>query len=180
MGHTTSNQVQRCRNRCPRSTRTALVLAVRNPYEYWQSVFKYTWDGKSIIAHRKFRDRGIGMEAMRAGALHSFTGFMQWAEKNGWQYTQTFRLARSCGSPCHYDFLLRTETLAHDWQRLVTNFSLPHVALPHINEGHASSSASTPPNHELTPEAIRIVNKLDSHIFATFGYTMRQSDPSIR
>ena len=59
-----------------------------------------------------------------------------------------------------------------DWQRLIVNYSLPHVSLPHINAGEADivGEGLEPPATELTPEIIRIINSVDDFIFREFHY----------
>jgi hypothetical protein len=114
---------------------------------------------------------------MRAGPMSTFPSFMRWVERSAPQFAQSQRIARSCGSPCRHDALLRTETLTADWERLVRNWSLPAVALPVINavsEAHHGGDGAAGPSAEFTPEAVRIINKLERSLFTEFGYRERQ------
>ena len=59
--------------------------------------------------------------------------------------SQSGLLHRACGDPCRYDRLLHTKTLTDDWIAMVTDFGLPRVALPRLNEA-VSGRTVTPPN----------------------------------
>ena len=79
------------------------------------------------------------------------------------------RLQRACGDPCVYDALLRTETLASDWMRLLAGLSVPPISLPRLNGGQQS------PVHpaSMSRQQLDIINQIDGWIFAEFGYPMR-------
>ena len=79
------------------------------------------------------------------------------------------RLQRACGDPCVYDALLRTETLASDWMRLLAGLRVPPISLPRLNGGQQS------PVHpaSMSRQQLDIINQIDGWIFAEFGYPMR-------
>ena len=77
--------------------------------------------------------------AQAKGVLNSFVQFVGWMGRDGLELTGASlasRLERHCGRPCRYDYLLRTESLAADWLRLVEALGLPRHALPRVNEAN--------------------------------------------
>ena len=91
------------------------VLAVREPYKYWQSLFKYSWleSSQSFVAWW-LSEHGERSKALRRqGTLQTFAHFMRWVEAEGEAMTgglsQSGRLHRACGEPCQFDRVLHTE-----------------------------------------------------------------------
>ena len=185
MGHTSVGAVTGCAAKC--NVPVAIVVTVREPYKYWQSVFSYSWIGDAaFLTWWLGKYGGMGTEQRRAGPLRSFLHFMRWVEATGccpwdgprvqspdrWPISQSGRLHRACGDPCRYDRLLHTETLTDDWIAMVTDFGLPRVALPRLNEAVGGRTV-TPPNMTLTDEIVAIINRVDAPMFSEFGYQKR-------
>lgn len=55
---------------------------------------------------------------------------------------------------------------------MVTDFGLPRVALPRLNEAVGGRTV-TPPNMTLTDEIVAIINRVDAPMFSEFGYQKR-------
>ena len=153
------------------------VLAVREPYKYWQSLFKYSWleSGPSFVAWW-LSEHGERSKALRRqGTLQTFAHFMRWVEAEGEAMTgglsQSGRLHRACGEPCQFDRVLHTENLAVGWNALVEELNLPRVSLPRLNA--VKESGETLPDTTLTNEVIGIINRLDTAMFSDFGYGRR-------
>lgn len=163
MGHAGRPSVSACTAHCP-SSKTLLVLSVRNPYDYWTSLFKYGRRGvNSAIAnalpHEYFE------------TFPTFVGHVATPEQFKWSLT--FRVQRACGNPCVFDFLLHTETLAADWSRLLTSLELPQIPLQRVNVGLHNETAGLDWK-TMSTDISRKVTKLEWWIFATFGYAKRQ------
>ena len=115
--------------------------------------------------------------AQAKGVLNSFVQFVGWMGRDGLELTGASlasRLERHCGRPCRYDYLLRTESLAADWLRLVEALGLPRHALPRVNEANDLGRWGKAPATEHTAGTIRFVNRAEAPVFEEFGYSMRQ------
>ena len=115
---------------------------------------------------------GHSVASARAGELRSFVHFMRWVRHSGRHFSQSHRIKRSCGRPCVYDHLLRTESLSTDWQTMVEKYGLPHVALPRLNSV-SSTQREQPPDATLTPEIYQIINEIERSMFNEFNLTRR-------
>lgn len=196
MGHLKDpHAIEPCKRKCAHSnTPTAVVLTVRDPYDYWVSCYKYAYEyacgpneimsGEAIFLHANHR-ACLGGGAKGQGVLKSFENFMEYVGSpafvhdggttghGGW--TLTSRIRHACGQPCKFDFLLHTETLTRDWERMLRHFNLPHVALQHDNDSGASDGSlwGAAPRAVYTAKTRRVVNALEAEIFDEFGYKMR-------
>ena len=168
MGHSKLNDIRSCESRC-RGVPMKRVVSIRNPYTYWPSVYKYAWLARDSAVAQWFANRRYSVHKMRQGPLKSFGTFMKWARQHTY-YTLTERLNRSCGDPCSYDALLRIETLAEDWRRLIKVHHLPKIALPQFNTATSNRTAPAPPA-TLTGDVVQIINQLEGRVFAQFNYT---------
>lgn len=101
--------------------------------------------------------------------LSTFLNFMQWISEDDNGFSQSARIYRACGRNCTYDRLLHTENLTASWAKLIVDYNLPHVALPHLN----SVTYSDDLDATLTPQIISIINRVDERMFTDFGYSMR-------
>ena len=142
-----------------RGVPTSRLLTVRQPHDYWASLFRYAWacitheidptscnsaESKALLADPA---SGVAHNATHSsrGVLGSFGAFMRyvrdsplWANKS-----QAARIRRGCGVPCRYNELLRTERLASDWASLLQRHpGLPRVALPPVNVNTAAMEAA--------------------------------------
>ena len=182
MGHVHNHKaVQGCLQKCRQAgVPSVVMMTVRDPYSYWQSLYKYSWhaSGPSHVAHlvasTTLQASTLHSLAERhAGVLSSFLSFLRWAEghANALGFTQTRRVQTACGTPCNYDVLLRTENLSSGWSQLVERYQLPHVALPILNVATPSTPATAPPDYALTRETAQIIERLEgSFLFDHFRY----------
>ena len=183
MGHTTLPQVQACEGRCARSIQVARVLSVRDPYAYWQSVYRFAWHGQGewLSSWLSWHTLEWTLHQQRTGILRTFSHFMQWVEGetellgDAHGLSQSSRVFSACGDPCEYDVLLRTENLTAGWRELVQTYQLPKMALPHLNGALNVTFDDDPPapSVELVPDVVGIINRIDAPIFDRFGYTRR-------
>jgi hypothetical protein len=100
-----------------------IVLSIRNPYDYWSSLFRYAKSGKG----------GVGMVLWKQNlgkVLNTFDGCMRYSEAKGRHYSLSNNVHKLCGRPCVYNFLLRTETLKSDWTSLLTTLRIPSAIAP--------------------------------------------------
>jgi hypothetical protein len=184
MGHTTKPQVEACENRCARAIQVARVLTVRDPYAYWQSVYRFAWHGQGewLSSWLSWHTLEWSLHQQRTGILQSFPHFMEWVEgetellgAGAHGLSQASRVFSACGDPCEYDVLLRTENLSAGWRELVTTYELPKMALPHLNGALNVTFNDDPPvpKVDLVPDVVGIINRIDAPIFDRFGYTRR-------
>ena len=173
MGHTSNSALRSCVRRCPATIPKAVVVTVRDVYHYWQSTYRYGWIGRNSAVMWHFQHKlGHSVASARAGELRSFVHFMRWVRHSGRHFSQSHRIKRSCGRPCVYDHLLRTESLSTGWQTMVEKYGLPHVALPRLNSV-GSTQREQPPDATLTPEIYQIINELEQSMFNEFNLTRR-------
>lgn len=98
---------------------------------------------------------------------------MRWARTQTrfrWGVSQSANIRTACGSPCAFDYRLRTEHLADDWAALLLALGMPLVRLPHLNPtgtGHA-------PRTLFSEEILDIIGELDEEMFSVWGYTRRR------
>lgn len=164
MGHTWVSALESCRKACSFVQPALVVISVRNPYHYYESVFKYAW-------------RGQYSALSLPGNIKNFTEFLPWAvQMSGGSFTQSYRIHHACGTPCKFDHVIHTETLLADWVALLLKFQLPMVGLPKINEANAGESPrGAPPKSSYTLRNLQLVNSHDSAMFSEFGYKMQTS-----
>ena len=185
MGHTNRLQVDRCEARCGHSVHVCRVVSVRNPYDYWQAVYKAAWHGRdaALTAWLNWHTLQWTLRHQREGILRSFGHFLQWVEGEAdllsgqAGLSQSARVFAACGDPCEYDALLRTEDLENGWRALLHKYGLPTVQLPDLGDFNATLHAddSPSPPATFTPETVGIVNRIDAPIFDRFGYTRRDA-----
>ena len=179
MGHTTQPQVEACEDRCARSIRVARVLTVRDPYAYWQSVYRFAWHGQGewLSSWLSWHTLEWTLHQQRTGILQSFPHFMEWVEGetellgDAHGLSQSSRVFSACGDPCEYDVLLRTENLSAGWRELVQTYHLPKMALPHLNGALNVTFNDDPPapTVDLVPDVVGIINLIDAPIFDRLG-----------
>jgi len=177
MGHTHSGSVDFCASRCTGSgTPSARVLSIREPFAYWRSLYQYAWmeEGASYVTWYLSQHDEPTKHDRRHGTLRTFESFLHWVEEvqpQGVELSQSSRVHRACGKPCtqvDYDHLIRTERLNDDWLALLLTYNMPLIALPRLNQNSHHEQA---PAVEYTPEAIRIIRKVDHSMFSEFGYS---------
>jgi len=197
LGHNANGAARYCAMRCAaRGVPTSRLLTVRQPHDYWASLFRYAWacitheidptscnsaESKALLADPA---SGVVLNATHSsrGVLGSFGAFMRyvrdsplWANKS-----QAARIRRGCGVPCRYNELLRTERLASDWASLLQRHpGLPRVALPPVNVNTAAMEATRAhpwgraPSVEWTPLLCSVVTALEAWVFDAFDYSVR-------
>jgi hypothetical protein len=167
---------------------TALLLSVREPYNYWAAIYRLAWDGEHSWLNHWIETNTFEwtLSAQRVGILRSFPHFINWVEgqvdliAGTPGLTQSSRIAAACGPSRAPDFVLHAERADEDWAALLEQYNLPRVALPHLHDrasraGEARDSYSSAPVAELTPEVIAAINRIDAPMFADFGYPMRDA-----
>ena len=100
------------------------MLSVRDPYDYWQSVYRFAWHGQGewFSSWLSWHTLEWTLQQQRMGILKSFRHFMQWVEGetellgDAHGLSQSSRIFSACGDPCKYDVLLRTENLTEGWR----------------------------------------------------------------
>jgi len=165
MGYASSRAVQQCTLRCNPATAMAnIVVLVRNPYDYWLSVYHHA----IACLSRRCSSTANYLQAKNAtSALATFTQFMQFMEtvpQEHGAYSQTAQIKRSCGTPCRFHYLLRSETLVADFIALLGHFQLPLQALPHSSETPGAAGYARVERY--TPKVAAIVQRLEALLFA--------------
>lgn len=148
-----------CRRRCEDAgVPTAVVISVRDPYSYWQSVHRFAWRaaGTRLSATynaltSEFR-ASTRVSRREPGILATLPSLLGWVEAtpSAVSCSSNFsrclslsgRIKRACGgtlSGCAADFVLHTETLERDWSSLVARYGLPATPLPHVVPGSGYS-----------------------------------------
>ena len=181
MGHSNYSASKACQARCG-DRRVVRILTVRNPFTYWESVYKYAWKCLGNRCPSQERSRlvqdpasGVKNDFSAKGVLISFASFLRFVSMSRWWVDMTLseRIFTKCGRPCKYDTLLHTESLSKDWSRLLVQHPhLPRVRLSHVNKGggQAHHPWGPPPPVSYTPELVNIVQRLESVVFETFDY----------
>ena len=193
MGHVQDHaHVRDCSLRCQspswqtNQTKLAIVVGVRNPYDYWRSVYRYAWQ----CAERNCSAAYMYLAATSrvVSVLKNFRLFMRHVlayPATAALLSLTGRMQRACGPRgCSRiaDVILRTETLAEDWHRMLKRYGYGEVQLPRINDeaGLGISAWGRAPPAQYTNETLAIVNHIEKNIFSTFGYVMKQGLPRLR
>merc|ERR1712216_1057489 len=82
------------------------VISVRDPYSFARSRYLYEWS----CIYSDWCSHGGFQHWM------SFEAFItSWAQPGKAHYTQSQILRWSCGTPCKYDYAIRTENLSAGW-----------------------------------------------------------------
>lgn len=184
--------IGKCEARCAaRGVQTARLLTVREPYSYWQSLYKYTWNcmfgacesmSSGLIKHDPAA--GIQLDAPpsmplreQQGVMRSFATFLEHVSqvKSYHVLSESYQVYMTCGDPCVYDELLRTESLEQDWEDLLSRYpELPQKVLPLINDDALVDEEThpwgPPPEAIYTPELRALVQQMDQAVFDLFGY----------
>lgn len=143
-----------------------IILSIRNPYDYWSSLFRFAKSGNGAVG-MQLRQQNLGK------ALNTFDGFMRYSEAKGRHYSLSNRVEKMCGRPCVYNFLLRTETLKSDWTRLLTTLQIPSAIAPlAVDNRNNMTNATKGYMVVLTPAMRNIINDMEAWVFQTFNYSM--------
>ena len=179
MGHTQQQHVHYCQASCGRAP---VAISVRNPYSYYESEFKYIQAGSGpsssgstarAYAGVARRDPRTGRMSFPISPLSSFEQWVRYVTNEAQQFTQSHRIERSCGRPCAYDFVLRTESLEKDLNHALRRAHLPargHVAVPVFNEVRGKWQNAS---FKWTCDMLQLVNDAERLLFDEFGYTRR-------
>jgi hypothetical protein len=179
MGHASFPWVAKCAERCSdrlvnangsnSSITPAFIMAVRNPYSYWWSLYGYV---RQSLEGKGGSGALASLQARNATAsLATFDSFLHQMRSHGMQRTQTSQILRICGKPCLYHFLLRTETLDADWLATLGHLRLPLEPLPHVNVVAGATQSATSLFAVYTPELANIVQEMEPMLFDQFGYS---------
>jgi hypothetical protein len=103
-------------------------------------------------------------------SLSTFLSYMQHDPAAKAAASQTQNIKRICGSPCSYQFLLRTETLDADWLALLGTLHLPLRPLTHVNVANAAEDAVAVRKAMYTPEMVQMVLQMEQPLFTEYGY----------
>jgi hypothetical protein len=171
MGHASFPAVSQCASRAAPLAQSALIISVRNPFDYWLSVYEYAKYCIRTNTPQSFEASYL-QKRNATDRLATFTTFMRYMDGESWarDATQSHHIERSCGSPCNYEFLLRTETLGADWLALLGTLQLPLRPLSHVNVANAASDSETR-RAGYTPELAQIVLNLEAQLFDEYGYS---------
>jgi hypothetical protein len=187
MGHTNVRALDHCRAACTHGGRAPkVVVSIRDPYSYWQSLFTYAWVLCCTCKNRQFTatcvDRSVDFLTFMRRAKRQ-PRMADWAPVNTVNTaprSQSMEIEKSCGRPCsHVDFFLHTEHMQDDWLAMITSFGnlgVPRVGLPKVNP---SLTADTPPPPEtvFTQEILDIIHEVDANMFREFKYSKRTDAP---
>eukprot|EP00747_Dinoflagellata_sp_TGD_P008036 gnl/TRDRNA2_/TRDRNA2_117666_c1_seq1.p1 gnl/TRDRNA2_/TRDRNA2_117666_c1~~gnl/TRDRNA2_/TRDRNA2_117666_c1_seq1.p1 ORF type:complete len:194 (-),score=1.50 gnl/TRDRNA2_/TRDRNA2_117666_c1_seq1:121-672(-) len=155
MGHTTVRAVEKCSQMCKHpsnQSKPSIVIGVRNPYALWRSYFRYAWIGRCNGWHRP--------------RTEDFESFMHWVNETG-QAGQSDHLREACGSPCQYDFVIHTESMSDDFEKLFDQLGLPRRQLEHINP----TDEAAPADQFFSKAILEIIHRIDGTIFDEFKYS---------
>lgn len=161
MGHNNAG-LRRCTNHCTfYGRRPKVVISIREPYQWWRSLYRYAYVGWCSSWQR-------GKRGPRWDTFAQFVNVVKGTDK-----TQSKLIERSCGKPCHADYFLHTESLASDWRAFLLREQLPLIKLPRLNPGNAHE------NHAgrtiFTEEILKVINSVEADMFDQFGYTRRHT-----
>ena len=81
------------------------------------------------------------------------------------------------GQPCNADFLIHTEAMGEDWQKLLREINWPPTAVPHSNPTAKTQHGKSPPAQVFTQKVLNAINVLEANMFEEFSYTMRTDAP---
>ena len=178
MGHTSFSRVRSCSRICSAS---AVVVTVRNPYDYLTSRYNFAltmratgqWDDAIYNAIRTLS------EQQQDAILGNFTSYLQYISTHyGWAL-QSGSLKKACGEPCAYDELLRTESLSDDYKQLLEKYGKSGPLLKFKNPSIAYVDT-----HQIfgaaSCENIRAVNRLEATIFSQFDYEKKSCHPQVK
>eukprot|EP00962_Isochrysis_galbana_P040793 scaffold14832_cov129-Isochrysis_galbana.AAC.7 len=176
--HMTVSDVPRCLAGCrnERWVKRAIILTVRNPYDYWWSLYQHqpmntclgiglrrSSSSSSLTCSPTSVNKLMPL-AHQAGGNASFDVFLHSINRStaGFQATvlQSESINRICGNPCDDQFLLRTETLNADFLSLLGKLNLPVLqGLP----------PEQPPYDTVTLAAVAVDSGSDASASAVIG-----------
>jgi len=109
-----------------------------------------------------------------------FESFMEWAGQQT-NIAQSWKIHQACGTPCHFDHLLREETLQRDWVGLLRQYDLPLIGLPIVNQPTLQNADGLPPPAVVfSKRVLEIIKAIDSPMFDEFGYRQRNEPFEIK
>jgi hypothetical protein len=172
MGHASFPAVSRCARRAQPFAQQALIMTVRNPYDYWLSVYEYAvvciqMNSKASLTANYLKKQD------NTRILESFGTFMGNMSSNAnalFVASQTHHIERICGTPCDFTFLLRTESLDADWLALLGQLHLPLRPLTHVNVAAPTDDAAEVRKKVYTTELAAIVRRIEPDMFDKYGY----------
>ena len=166
LGHSSILALKHCRDRCGHAP---LAVSVRDPYAYHESLYRYVHRGVNSDLAEHLWWRGLWRDSARS-PLHSFGRWVQFVTTNATTFTQSARIRKACGSPCAYDFALRTEHLEGDLNLALrrTNVTRRYVRLPRVNV--APTNGTEVPAIAWTRELRSVIEAVEQPLFAEFGY----------
>ena len=171
MGHSDLWALNSCRATCTLGARAPkVVVSIREPYSYWQSLFSYAWVWCCTCdQHSTWTNTCVDRSV-------DFVTFMRRANTQRNTYrAQSMEIAKACGHPCsNVDFFLHTERMQDDWLAMLTSLGIPRVGLPRANP---TVSKDTPPPTVFTQEILDIIHDVDANMFREFGYPKRTDAP---
>ena len=154
MGHPSTPQAtDYCIDRCTfLGVAPKVIITIREPYSFYRSRYTY---------HKgELQGRGI----------RTFEQFMFADPSTVPRKQQSWDIRDACGTPCKYDYVLHTETLAQDWYALLEELGLPRIGLPHV----IPSGKREPPTL-FTPAIAHKIEQIDRPMFEEFGYLKREA-----
>ena len=172
MGHAPFHFVRYCSSRCGTTPRAAMVMTVRNPYDYWLSDYAYA----KVCLGKKCSATAMYLEARNSThVLATFDLFIRYIAAVGPEpLSQSAHIRRMCGLPCRPDYVLRTETLNADFLALLGTANFPLRSLPHINTARKGDGIEER-MQEYTTDLADIVQQLEPILFSDdafgFGYS---------
>ena len=148
-----------------RGVRPQIVLSIREPYEYYHSLYTYAYSGTGMPkTHLAFED-----------FMKTYVEKAAPTPKAHYRYSQATRITRVCGTPCNYDYLLRTESLTQDWAALLKAMRIPlreaAASLPRLNPTTTKRGGAKPVI--FTRRVLDIIDRADGMLFDLFGYARR-------
>jgi hypothetical protein len=160
-----------CRHRSPEYIVPALILTVRNPYDYWLALYQLTTQCHGSMCSALSRH----LTMTNAPTNASFDTFLySVAEAPATlqsAISQSGHIRRLCGETCNYTFLLHAETLNADYLSLLGHLNLPlGQGLPRHPLGSFDRCVNRA--RVYTPKLAGIVQELEGLLFEPrFGYS---------
>jgi len=180
MGHPKEKAVETCMKRCTiNGKRPVKIVSVRDPYAFYVSEFCFAWDENPkhhlMLPQRVQRFAGFIKE------IEQLPRFEPFEKGDMTPFAQTDAISWMCGDKrlCTYDFLLRTEFLQYDWDRLNTKYGFrkPEKKLPRENPTPARGRRGKCPETIFTREICDFIHERDRRMFTSeFNYTKRNCD----
>lgn len=117
LGHSSHDVHDECAARCEAAgVPTRTLITVRNPYDYWASLYRYTWQciygdcgsaSASFVAADPTAHVHLHVKwlppSQQHGVLHTFTSFLEYANASTMfapYFSQGHHIKTECGEPC--------------------------------------------------------------------------------